>query len=171
MLLYLIYITWTALASRPNESCNPFYHEDSGTILQIIFGLIFTFIALSILASGTKDNRERPENKFKNVVADDDIQSDDEIEEETPAGDTNKESYVFPVATSTLIFQGFMVFVSIYYAMLITNWGRPTVDDDNYDYFIDKWAGFWIKVVVQWVMCILYLFSLIAPLLFKNREF
>mmetsp|Transcript_12516 Transcript_12516/g.12563 ORF Transcript_12516/g.12563 Transcript_12516/m.12563 type:complete len:104 (-) Transcript_12516:34-345(-) len=95
--------------------------------------------------------------------------SDDEMERTNRNGEKEKAN-VFPISQSTIIFQAFMVFVSIYYAMLITNWGRPTIDDDNYDYFIDEWAGFWIKIVCQWVMCGLYLFSLIAPKLFPDRE-
>jgi hypothetical protein len=168
MLLYLVYLTWTALASRPQDKCNPFWQEEHGTILQILFGLVFTFLTLIILASGTKEEKDSPENKFKNIVADD-KNSDDEIEETTPSGEKQK-AHVFPVSHVSIIFQGFMIFVSIYYAMLITNWGRPHVDND-YDYFVDEWAGFWVKIVDQWVMCGLYLFSLIAPMIFRNREF
>ena len=168
MLLYLIYLTWTALASRPTDSCNPFYEEEHGTILQILFGLFFTFIVLVILASSAKDTKG-PENKFTNIVAEEG-NSEDQIEEDTPNG-AKKDSYVFPVSLATMVFQAFMIFVSIYYAMLITNWGRPHVRDDDYEYFISAWAGFWVKIVVSWIMCGLYLFSLLAPLIFPNREF
>jgi len=149
MVLYILYLTWTALASRPSDSCNPFYNEEHGTVLQILFGLIFTFLAMVILACSTKNEDDSPENKFKDLVADD-KESEDEIEETNPQGDTQK-AHVFPVSIATVIFQAFMIFVSIYYAMLITNWGRPHIDDD-YDYFIDKWAGFWVKIIVQWAM-------------------
>lgn len=169
MHLYLVYLTWTALASRPTDSCNPFYQEDHGTILQILFGLVFTFITLIILAFSKRDtDKEHVENRLKNMVAEDD-NSDDELEKTNKKGEKDK-AHVFPISVPTIIFQGFMIFVSIYYAMLITNWGRPTVDDDDYDYFIDKWAGFWVKIVDQWVMCGLYLFSLIAPKIFPDRE-
>lgn len=169
MFLYMVYLTWTALASRPTDKCNPFYREDHGTILQIVFGLVFTFITLIVLGFSKKDeDKEHIENKLKNMVAED-ANSDDELEKTNVKGEKEKTN-VFPVSQSTIIFQGFMIFVSIYYAMLITNWGRPTVDDDNYDYFIDEWAGFWVKIVDQWVMCGLYLFSLIAPKIFPDRE-
>lgn len=169
MVLYLVYLNWTALASRPSDNCNPFYLEDFGTVLQVFFGLFFTFLTLVILACGVKSTKNTTENKFKDVVADSNT-DDDEIDEENPKGE-KKESHVFPVTIATLVFQGFMIFASIYYAMLMSNWGRPTVDDDNYDYFIDEWAAFWVKIVVQWIMSGLYLFSLLAPLIFPNREF
>jgi hypothetical protein len=135
--------------------------------LQVLFGMIFTFATLIILASGVKDENGNVENRLKNVMAED---KDEENEIETE-GRGEKESMVFPISVPTIVFHGFMIFVSIYYAMLITNWGRPTVDDDDYDYFIDKWAGFWVKIVCQWVMCTLYTFTLVAPKLLKNREF
>mmetsp|Transcript_14491 Transcript_14491/g.16204 ORF Transcript_14491/g.16204 Transcript_14491/m.16204 type:complete len:85 (+) Transcript_14491:972-1226(+) len=84
------------------------------------------------------------------MVAEDD-NSDDEIEKTKPSGEKDK-AHVFPISVPTLVFQGFMVFVSIYYAMLISNWGNPTIEDDNYDRFINEWAGFWVKIVDQWVM-------------------
>lgn len=168
MLFYLVYITWTALASRPTSSCNPFYEKDHGTILQILFGLVFTFATLIVLAAGKKDNDEHMENKLKNVMAEDE---DEENELKNENKKSDDETMVFAISVPTIIFQAFMIFVSIYYAMLITNWGRPTVDDHDYDYFIDKWAGFWVKIVCQWTMCALYTFTLIAPKIFKNRDF
>lgn len=169
MVMYLIYLNWSALASRPNRDCNPFWMRDHGTILQILFGLIFTFLTLVILAFGSNSEGGGPESKLQKLAADDN-DSKDELEEETRDG-KKQEAHVFPISPATMIFQAFMIFVSIYYAMLISNWGRPTVDDDNYDYFIDEWAGFWVKIVDQWVMCGLYLFSLVAPKVFKDRDF
>ena len=143
--------------------------KDFGTVIQIFFGLFFTFLALVILASGTKSDKSSPEAKFKNIAAED-KDDNNEIEQQNAKGES-VESHVFPVSIATVIFHIFMIFVSIYYWMLISNWGRPTVREDDYDYFIDKWAGFWVKIVGQWVLCILYLLSLLAPLIFRNREF
>uniref|UniRef100_A0A7S3N656 Serine incorporator n=1 Tax=Euplotes harpa TaxID=151035 RepID=A0A7S3N656_9SPIT len=177
MLLYFVYLTWISLASRPTSTCNTFYETTSGTVLQIILGLFFTFLACVILATGTKSDKKDagnqhkhvPEAQIKNIAAEDE-EEDDELEEGKANGE-EKKSHVFPVSTATIIFHAYMVFVSIYYCMLISNWGRPTVREDDYDYFIDKWAGFWVKIVGQWVMCLLYLLSLLAPLIFRNREF
>ncbi len=131
--------------------------------------MAFTFITLVILAFGKKDTeKEHVENKLKNMVAEED-NSDDELEKTNRKGEKDK-AHVFPISVPTIIFQGYMIFVSIYYAMLISNWGRPTVNDNNYDYFIDKWAGFWAKIISQWTMCGLYLFALVAPKIFPNRE-
>ena len=169
ILLYLVYLTWTALASRPSSSWNPFYHTGYGTVLQILLGLFFTFLVLIILASGTKGDKNTLETKFKNIAAED-REDNQQIEQQNKNGE-NIESHVFPISVATIIFHAFMIFVSIYYWMLISNWGRPTVKDDDYDYFIDKWAGFWVKLTCQWVVWILYLLSLLAPLIFRNREF
>lgn len=87
--------------------------KDFGTVIQIFFGLFFTFLALVILASGTKSDKSSPEAKFKNIAAED---KDDntEIEQQNAKGES-VESHVFPVSIATVIFHIFMIFVSIYY--------------------------------------------------------
>lgn len=65
VLAYLVYLTWTVLASRPDGTCNSFYHTGYGTVLHILFGLFFTFLILSILASGVKGDKDTLETKLK----------------------------------------------------------------------------------------------------------
>lgn len=60
----------------------------------------------------------------------------------------------------------------MYYAMLCTNWGQ--LDIYEADYTPDTSRGnqsFWLKLVAEWITMSLYIFSLIAPVLFPNRNF
>ena len=57
---------------------------------------------------------------------------------------------------------------AMYYAMLCTNWGKlelfgSTVETSD--------TAFWLKIVAEWITMLLYLLSLVAPLLCPNRTF
>jgi Serine incorporator (Serinc) len=59
--------------------------------------------------------------------------------------------------------------------MLLTNWGNPTVwdnkDGQTIPYYSANDQSFWVKLSVQWLSTALYLFSMIAPVIFPDREF
>lgn len=55
--------------------------------------------------------------------------------------------------------------------MLLTNWGNPTVFDDTVDFYQSNGTSFWIKLAAQWMSMAIYLFSMIAPVIFRDREF
>lgn len=61
-----------------------------------------------------------------------------------------------------------MMLSSMYYAMLLTNWLNPglyTNGDNRND------TVYWLKVVCLWVSLVIYLFSMVAPVLFPDRQF
>lgn len=51
---YITYMQWAALASFPDELCNPFLDSAGNTTAQIILGLFFTLVCLSVIAGSTK---------------------------------------------------------------------------------------------------------------------
>ena len=55
--------------------------------------------------------------------------------------------------------------------MMLTNWGNPTIFEGTVDFFSANKASFRVKLVAQWVTILIYTFSMVAPLLFPNREF
>ena len=169
IMTYLVYLGWSALQQRPTESCNELYHDEGATVFQVFLALFVTFTVLILLASGLKSN-DSVENRLNKYIEDDDDVS--EISADVEKGGSGKEeTAVFHITTPTIVFHGFMIIVSMYYCMLVSNWGRPTLDNEDYDYFITEWAGFWVKISAQWTVSGLYLFSLLAPKIFPNREF
>ena len=79
--------------------------------------------------------------------------------------------HVFPISTATILFQLLLVLASIYYSMLLTNWGSPTILDDTAVFFDKSGQSFWIQVSAQWISEAIYIFSLTAPLCFPGRDF
>ena len=58
-----------------------------------------------------------------------------------------------------MFFQGIMVFVSLYFGMLFTNWGYAVIDGE-----IDGGAehaefSTWVKIIAQWVTMALFTVS------------
>jgi hypothetical protein len=57
-------------------------------------------------------------------------------------------------------------------AMLCTNWASPTIlDDPTINFFVANESSYWLKIVSQWITMSIYIFSLIAPFLFPDRDF
>jgi hypothetical protein len=56
--------------------------------------------------------------------------------------------------------------------MLLTNWGNPTVfEGTNIPFYASIDQSFWVKLVVQWLSTLIYLFSMFAPVIFPDRDF
>ncbi|XP_027859684.1 serine incorporator 1 [Xiphophorus couchianus] len=62
----------------------------------------------------------------------------------------------------------FMLFLaSLYIMMTLTNWYSPDAD-----YTItSKWPTVWVKVSSSWLCLALYIWTLVAPMIFPNRDF
>ena len=94
------------------------------------------------------------------------------------------ENHTFEISSATIIFQALLVLSSMYYAVLCTNWGDLNLysKDECQPGFIlvnDVCvsntsltnSSFWLKMVTQWITMSIYIFSLLAPLIFPGRDF
>lgn len=65
-----------------------------------------------------------------------------------------------------------MMLASMYIAMLLTNWAPSDSESTSSSTDIDMgWPSVWVKITSQWVMMVLYVWTLIAPLVFPDRKF
>lgn len=84
---YVVFLSWSAMASSPEEECNPFVNDSGNLTSQIIIGGIFTFVCLlgiSMMSTGGHqyrqaairegDSKQIGENA-KNVIAEDEEES------------------------------------------------------------------------------------------------
>lgn len=184
--LYCLYLQWSALSSDPDEDCNPNMGSGNAT-LQICLGMLVTMFALFMM-SGTAPTGDDPEKAKEEVVVEEALPPGE------PAGDANEElagkraaliqtheaadedsedemqkkHFVFAISNQTIFFQLSMMLSAMYYAMLCTNWQNPGLYTDG------RYASastYWLKVVSLWLSILVYLFSMVAPLLFPNRRF
>lgn len=64
-----------------------------------------------------------------------------------------------------------MLFMSFYYCMLLTNWIVIDPNSTATHVLSQSWQSFWVKFVLVILTFFLYIYVLIAPRLFPDREF
>ena len=70
-----------------------------------------------------------------------------------------------------------MAIVSMYFAMLVTNWSiqpvTPAIDHSGAEPdYMHSLSSFWVKISAQWVCLLMYGWTLLAPWLLKDiRDF
>ncbi|KAL3660181.1 hypothetical protein V7S43_014712 [Phytophthora oleae] len=64
-------------------------------------------------------------------------------------------------------FHVLMILASLYVAMVLTNWGSFDGSSSNDDAIVTMW----VKAISQWVASGLFLWTLVAPAVFPDREF
>lgn len=70
-----------------------------------------------------------------------------------------------------IMFHLIMIVASFYICMLLTNWGDASFVKSAIGAYSANESSFWIKIVLSWASCLLYIWTLIAPKILPNREF
>jgi len=192
MSLYSHYICFSALSSDPSDTCNPF---DSTDTTQLIIGLLIaaastTYAAYNLATSNSLfgDPEEEPAADVENAKAvtppqaapkveamKDDAaakKEDKAVEKADAAEEEDDPVPLGPVqAMRNAKFHLIMAAGSMYMAMILTNWSsRQEVENNSKSYDVGA-ETMWIKIVSQWLTCLLYIWSLAGPLILKDRDF
>ncbi len=169
---FISVITASVMFSDPSQS------SPRLLVLQIVIGLGFMFFALfyvgaQTVQAATSSSAEKPAaqqmtGKVANALA-----------ETSDAGEarekfTSQDKEAAPEVTmKTALFHLLMLLASIYYSMVITNWGAPKIESDvNPDTsFSNEWVGYGVTLAAQWMGILLFLWSLLAPRICPARQF
>ncbi|NXG71647.1 SERC2 protein, partial [Baryphthengus martii] len=176
--LYTVYVTWTALANVPIQTCNPTLlvrnSTDSATATQplttwwdapSIVGLIIFFLCTLFISVRSSDHPQV--NKLM-------------LTEESGAGAGGEaaaaESGVHRaydneqdgVSYNYTFFHLCLLLAALYIMMTLTNWYRP---DENLQMLTSPWTAVWVKTCSSWAGLLLYLWTLVAPLVLPDRDF
>lgn len=81
---------------------------------------------------------------------------------------TTAEEEAVPVTYNYSFFHLVFALASMYIAMLMTGWGTNPQERDLIDV---GWTSVWVKLVTQWVTAATYIWMLIAPAVFPDRDF
>eukprot|EP00775_Hariotina_reticulata_P009592 gene9592-9755_t len=73
-----------------------------------------------------------------------------------------------PVSYNYSFFHLIFALASMYIAMLMTGWGAVEQEKDRLDV---GWTSVWVKTGAEWVTAVLYIWTLVAPAMFPDREF
>lgn len=90
------------------------------------------------------------------------------LEEELEEGKEKEEREGQPVSYSYTFFHLIFALASMYSAMLLSGWTNSSESSDLIDV---GWTSVWVRICTEWVTAALYVWTLVAPLLFPDREF
>jgi len=163
--LYSGYYCFSALSSWPS-SCNHFYNDNtdtgSGSITNVIIGLVFTVLGVAYSAMSTA-----------NQFSDDQIVQIRTVEQPLNADDKYASDADMDGASiwALMRYHIVMMLASMYMTMVLCSWQVDSPESNTLENFgINKWSMI-VKLVSQWVAVALYFWTLIAPMVLTGRKF
>ncbi|XP_035292093.1 serine incorporator 5 isoform X2 [Anguilla anguilla] len=190
--VYVMYLTFSALSSKPNETlerdganvtvCVFPFNSGSESDNRIVTGvgtvILFGCLLYSCLTSTTRRSSaalrvcrtSMPENERARCCfccPQDD--GDDFDEDERRGGGQN---VMYDEQDGTVYSYSYFHFIfflgSLYVMMTVTNWFH--YDNAKIEKLLDgSWSVFWIKMVSCWVCLLLYMWTLVAPMVCPKR--
>ncbi|THU61058.1 hypothetical protein C4D60_Mb07t19280 [Musa balbisiana] len=143
--MYVVYLCWSAIRSEPQtEICNK--KAEVATSADWLTIVSFVIAVLAIVIATFSTGIDSKCFQFKKTEA--------ESEDDVPYG------------------YGFFHFVfamgAMYFAMLFVGWNAHNTMQK---WTIDVgWASTWVRIVNEWVATLVYIWMLVAPLVWKSRR-
>ncbi|XP_051921447.1 serine incorporator 2 isoform X1 [Hippocampus zosterae] len=178
--LYTMYVTWSALTNNPNRKCNPSLLSivsnvstpnnsehtpghlqwwDAQSIVGLLIFLFCTLYASIRSSSNTQVNKllqtEEGGGETGVSVGEDGVRR---------AVDNEEDGVTY--SYSAFHFQ--LALASLYIMMTLTNWYLP---DTTTQAMRTSIPALWVKVCSSWLGLSLYMWTLVAPLIFPDRDF
>lgn len=170
---YSSYIMWLTLSNEPDEVCNPtrvfLYPIDPLENPQILFSTFLTFFILFVFSTRIVDypqygkqpqhdleeeevpltgtDKELEDDRFNSVVKDDELNG-------------VEYSYSFFLITLSM--------ACLYLMMTVTNWYRPEEEENLTVKLMAGWGAVWIKLCGGMFCVFIYIWSLVAPVIFPH---
>eukprot|EP00736_Rhodelphis_marinus_P006785 Rmarinus@m.28065 len=169
--IYATYLTWSAIQSEPCGSSD----DVEGHVTAVVGALflLITAVYSSNYAAGALGTSiiEAKRDAMEGVAlmspigqsAGDD--SDDMEAGSSGALDDSAVDY------SYTHFHTVFALASLYMMMLITNWATVNSEGSGALEIGTGWASVWVKASSSWTGYLLYLWTLVAPVLFPDRDF
>ncbi|XP_061117224.1 serine incorporator 5 isoform X2 [Conger conger] len=190
--VYVMYLTFSALSSKPNEMVEhdgvnatvcvfPFNsgsESDNNIVTGVGTVILFGCLLYSCLTSTTRRSSAAlrvcrtamPENERARCCfccpADD---GDDYDDDERKGGGQNVKYDERDGTVYSYAYFHFIFFLgSLYVMMTVTNWFH--YDNAKIEKLLDgSWSVFWIKMASCWVCLVLYMWTLVAPMVCPKR--
>ncbi|KDO36650.1 hypothetical protein CISIN_1g028965mg [Citrus sinensis] len=164
--LYCMYLCYSGLSSEPRDyECNGLHrHSKAVSTGSLTLGLITTVLSVvySAVRAGSSTTLLSPPSSPRAGGGKPLLPMDkaDEVEEKEKAK---------PVTYSYAFFHIIFSLASMYSAMLLTGWSTSVGESGK---LVDVgWPSVWVRILTGWATAALYMWSLVAPILFPDREF
>ncbi|XP_071496135.1 serine incorporator 3-like [Diadema antillarum] len=184
--LYMVYLTWSAMSNNPDKTCNP-------SIAQIInqpvnataessgvgtaenwasFAIWLICLLYACIRTASTNNVGKLTGSEKVLLGsnggDNSIQASGKEDAEA-GGQTVYDNEEDGVAYSYSFFHIMLMLAAFYMMMTLTNWFQPTGAD--FSTLSANNGAMWVKISSSWVCAILYIWTLIAPMILTDRDF
>ncbi|KAM9309824.1 serine incorporator 2 [Pholidichthys leucotaenia] len=180
--LYTMYVTWSAMTNNPNRKCNPSllslvsnvstteqstdsnpgveqWWDAQGVVGLVIF--LFCTLYASIRSSSNAQVNKLMQTEEGGGLGGEGVVGEDGIRR---AVDNEEEGVTY----SYSFFHFHLCLASLYIMMTLTNWYQP---DTSTQAMRSSMPAVWVKMSSSWLGLGLYLWTLIAPLIFPDRDF
>lgn len=188
---YCCYLTWSGLTSNPNINCNP----SLATILQpghngttigdkvvlgvqaedwVTFVIFIVCIIYACIRSASTNNVSKLTGNDK-VLLDGSLAAGSsdvgaEGDAEKGNGQTVYDNEKECVTYSYSFFHMMLALASLYVMMTLTNWFKPEYADSTQS-LSANFGAMWVKICSSWVCMIIYIWTLLAPVILVDRDF
>ncbi|KAI9400836.1 hypothetical protein POPTR_001G038100v4 [Populus trichocarpa] len=165
--LYCMYLCYSGLSSEPREyECNGLHrHSKAVSTSTLTIGLLTTVLSVvySAVRAGSSTTLLSPPSS-PHAGADKPLLPLDNKPSEKEEKEKAK-----PVTYSYSFFHIIFSLASMYSAMLLTGWSTSVGESGK---LVDVgWPSVWVRILTGWATAGLYIWSLVAPILFPDREF
>lgn len=173
--LYTVYLTWSALSSSSDGQCNPGLlgiigeTKDSkvGFDQQAIIGLVIWMCCI-LYSSVRSASSSSKITMSEHVLVKDGGERGSLTEDSGRGGQKVWDNEDDGVAYSWSFFHLTFCLSTLYIMMTLTNWYKP---NSSLQTFNSNDASMWVKVISSWMCMGLYLWTLVAPVILRDREF
>ncbi|XP_064204909.1 serine incorporator 1-like isoform X1 [Anguilla rostrata] len=181
--LYTMYVTWSAMSNNPNRKCNPsllslVFNSSSTTpaptlapgeiqwwdaqgIVGLIIFLLCTLYSSIRSSNNAQVNRLMQTEESQGLTAVEAGPSEDGVRR---AVDNEEDGVTY----SYSFFHFCLFLASLYIMMTLTNWYHP---DAEYQAMQSCMPAVWVKISSSWLGLLIYLWTLLAPLILPDRDF
>lgn len=179
---YATMLCYSAVTKNDNKECNPFLGEDD--VLGIIIGVGLTLVTLGYAGwSATADKKlsgkrelsnESPSTtvtetgesaKVTGIITNDYGTGGDEEDNNSESAETIPNDF-----SNSWKLNFVLAIVSCWFGVSLTGWGSIQSGGDVADPLVGQ-TSMWMIISTQWFVMTLYLWTLIAPRLFPDRDF
>jgi len=179
---YSTFLIWSALTANPTEcSTFPLMNKTHGDALSLFLGVAITFLmllysALRVSTTSLTSPEQTESTKLTPNDAETPVNEPGESEipldhEEEPSDVDSKGEPVEKVEYSYSYFHFVFFLAYLYLTMVLTNW-EVVQTDVLKEYFVDQGiAAVWVKAASSWIVILLFVWTMFAPILFPNRKF
>ncbi|KAF1381297.1 hypothetical protein PFLUV_G00152410 [Perca fluviatilis] len=180
---YTMYVTWSAMTNNPNRQCNPSLLSlvqnvttpgptptqtpgsvqwwDAQSIVGLVIFLFCTLYASIRSSTNTQVNKLMQTEDHQGLTSDYSSTGEDGVRR---AVDNEEEAVTYNYS----FFHFSLLLASLYIMMTLTNWYMP---DTDYQTMQSTMPAVWVKICSSWLGLLIYLWTLVAPLVCSNRDF